>query len=166
MAIRKLLPEDAAAFQSIRLRGLLECPEAFSSSYAEERDTPLQIIAQRLTSKPDGAVFGSFLGPDLVGVIGVERESRIKLSHKASIWGMYVAPEHRLKGMGRALVDQALQHAAHSLTVQLIQLGVNTHNAAAIALYESMGFLTYGTELGFLMLDGVSHDQHLMSRHV
>ncbi len=166
MAIRKLLSGDAAAFQSLRLRGLLECPEAFTSSHAEEIDTPLEVIAQRLTLKPDGAVFGSFLGPDLVGVIGVQREGRIKLSHKAFIWGMYVTAEHRLKGMGRSLVDQALQHAAMSLKAQVVHLGVNTHNAAAVALYKSMGFQIYGTERGFLMLDGISHDQHLMSRHV
>jgi hypothetical protein len=31
---------------------------------------------------------------------------------------------------------------------------------------QAMGFRTYGTEKGFLMIDGVSHDEHFMARHV
>jgi len=166
MAIRKLLSEDTSSFQSLRLRGLLECPEAFSSSHAKEVDTTLDVIAQSLSPRPDGAVFGNLLGQNLVGIIGAQREVRRKLSHKAFIWGMYAAPEHRLKGIGRSLVDQALRYASQDLGVEVVTLGVNAQNKAAVALYEAMGFQTYGTEPGFLVLDGVAHDQHLMSCHV
>jgi ribosomal protein S18 acetylase RimI-like enzyme len=166
MAIRQLVSEDASNFQSLRLRGLLECPEAFGSSHAEEVDLPLEFIAQRLSPKSDSAVFGSFSGQSLVGLIGIYREARPKLLHKASIWGMYVTPEHRHKGIGRSLVAQALQYASQGLGVRVVNLGVNTQNEAAIALYKAMGFEIYGTEQEFLMLDGVAHDQHLMRRHV
>jgi ribosomal protein S18 acetylase RimI-like enzyme len=166
MPIRQLFSEDAPAFQSLRLRGLLECPEAFTSSHAEEVDLPLDVIAQRLSPKPDGAVFGNFSGHNLVGLVGIYREARPKLLHKASIWGMYVAPEHRLKGIGRSLVAQAVEHASQNLGVRVVNLGVNTRNNAAVALYKSMGFQIYGTEPEFLVLDGVAHDQHLMRRHV
>lgn len=166
LAIRRLLPDDASEFLSLRLRGLLECPEAFSSSHAEEVDTDLGVIAQRLAPKADGAVFGQLAGSRLVGLIGVQREMRHKLMHKAFIWGMYVAPEHRRKGAGRALVATALRHATHEIGVRVVQLGVNTRNEAAIALYREMGFETYGTEREFLMLDGLPHDQHLMSYRV
>ena len=166
MVIRQLVSEDASAFQALRLRALLECPEAFTSSHAEEVDIPLDVIAKRLAPKPEGAVFGSFDDQDLVGLIGIYREVRLKLLHKAFIWGMYVAPDHRLNGMGRALVDHALQYASRSLGARVVMLGVNTRNKAAIALYEAKGFRIYGTEADFLMLNGVAHDQHLMSRHV
>jgi GNAT superfamily N-acetyltransferase len=109
MEIRRLQPEDAAAFQSIRLRGLLECPSAFSSSHLEEVGTPLATIAGRLEPKADGAVFGCFVNTDLAGVIGVQREVRIKLAHKAFIWGMYVSPSYRRCGVGRKLVSSAME---------------------------------------------------------
>jgi len=164
-AVRLLAPDDAAAFQALRLRGLLECPEAFSSSHAEEVDTPLQIVSDRLAALPDSAVFGYFSDEKLQGVVGIARERRRKLGHKAIIWGMYVAPESRLQGIGRHLVERALLHA-RDLGVRTVNLGVNTRNTPAIALYEAMGFKTYGMERGFLMVDGVLHDEHLMSFNV
>jgi ribosomal protein S18 acetylase RimI-like enzyme len=166
MAVRKLLPVDAPAFQALRLRGLLECPEAFSSSHAEEAATPLEVISGRLAPRPDGAIFGYFVNAALTGMVGVGRESQQKLSHKAFVWGMYVAPEHRRNGAGRSLLEQALKYALQDLGVRTVNLGVNTRNRPAIALYEAMGFATYGTEPGFLMIDGVLHDEHLMSCHV
>jgi ribosomal protein S18 acetylase RimI-like enzyme len=163
MEIRRLLPEDAAAFQTIRLHGLLECPSAFSSSHPEEVETPLATIAGRLEPKPDGAVFGCFVNADLVGVIGVQREVRVKLAHKAFIWGMYVIPSYRRRGVGRNLVSRAMEYAAKELNVLSVNLGVNTENGPALALYEAMGFKTYGTEIGFLRVDGVLHDEYLMA---
>jgi RimJ/RimL family protein N-acetyltransferase len=45
-------------------------------------------------------------------------------------------------------------------------LGVNTENTAAIALYESLGFETFGVERGFMLVDGVLHDELHMVRTV
>ncbi len=166
MAIRRLLPEDASLFQAVRLHGLLEVPSAFTSSHAEEVDTPLPVIAQRLAPKPDGAVLGAFEGGELIGVLGIQREGQRQVAHKAFIWGMYVLPGHRLKGVGRALVSYALDVATRDLGVRSVNLGVNTKNTAALALYQSIGFRTYGTEIGFLMVNGELHDEHLMSKVV
>lgn len=162
--IRRLRPDDARLFQAIRLRGLLEVPSAFTSSHAEEVSTPLSVIAERLAPKPDRAVLGAFEGDQLAGVLGIQREAKRQVAHKAFLWGMYVAPEFRHRQIGRSLVARALDIAKDELGVRSVNLGVNTRNAAAVALYESMGFQTYGTEIGFLMIDGVLHDEHLMTR--
>ena len=162
MNLRKLAREDAAAFQGIRLQGLRECPSAFSSSYEEEADTPLQTIAERLTPKPDDAIFGCFVNSKLAGVIGLQREARVKLAHKAFVWGMYVAPDHRRGGIGRKLVESALRYATTEWDIFSVTLGVNAGNEAAVALYQSMGFRTYGRETGFLRIDGMLHDENLM----
>lgn len=162
MRVRKLLAEDAGAFQAIRLEGLLESPSAFSSSHAEEVNEPLSAVAERMAPRPDGAVLGCFARSDLAGIIGVQRERQVKLAHKAFIWGLYVAPAHRRCGVGRKLVEAALEFASMELGVLSVNLGVNTTNSAAVALYEALGFVRYGTEKGFLQLDGVLHDEHLM----
>jgi ribosomal protein S18 acetylase RimI-like enzyme len=166
VSIRKLVPDDAEAFQAIRLRGLLEIPSAFSASHEEEADTPLAVIAERLTPTPEGSILGAFFEGTLAGIIGIQRESQKKLAHKAYVWGMYVAPEFRRAGVGRALVSRALEIAGRELGVRSVSLGVNTRNDAAIALYTSMGFRTYGTEVGFLKVDGELHDEHMMARLV
>jgi RimJ/RimL family protein N-acetyltransferase len=157
--IRVLLAEDAAAFQALRLQALLECPTAFSSSYEEERDSPLAVIAERLAPAEGRAVFGAFDAQRLVASVGIQREHQRKLAHKAFIWGMYVDPSFRGQGVGRQLLERALAHAASMPGLRQVNLGVNAANTAAIALYEAVGFERFGVERGFLLVDGVLHDE-------
>jgi ribosomal protein S18 acetylase RimI-like enzyme len=162
MTIRRLLPADAEQFQAVRLFGLQECPSAFASSYAEEVDTPLSAVAARLAHKPDGAIFGWFAGPILQGVVGVQREGMAKLAHKAFVWGMYVAVQARRTGVGQVLLQHAVEYARDELGVRQVNLGVNTQNHAALALYRRVGFEVYGTEREYLLVDGVLHDEYQM----
>lgn len=164
MKIRLLTPIDAAAFQALRLQGLVECPSAFASSVEEERDTPLATVAGRLEPKDDRALFGAFDAQALVGVVGLQREGMRKLAHKAFVWGMYVAPQARRAGLGRELVAAALAFASNRLGVRQVSLGVNANNVAAIALYRSMGFEPFGLERGFMLLNGELHDEVHMVR--
>ena len=164
MEVRALRPEDAAAFQALRLQGLLECPSAFASSHGEEAGTPLASVAERLAVQDDRAIFGAFDAGVPVGIVGVQRESLRKLAHKAHVWGVYVAPSARGAGTGRALLAAALGFAASGLGVRQVTLGVNDRNAAAIALYRSLGFETFGVERGYLCIDGVLHDELHMVR--
>lgn len=166
MTVRRLIPADAEQFQAVRLRGLRDHPSAFASSHAEEASTPLAVVAERLAHKPDGAIFGWFAGPALQGVVGIRREGMAKLAHKAYIWGMYVVPEARKAGAGRSLLMHALEYASAELGVRQVNLGVNTRNEAAIALYRRVGFEVYGTEREFLLVDGVLYDEHHMVRRL
>ena len=159
MEIRTLDSNDAATFKALRLAALCECPTAFSSSYEEECDIPLARAAERLAPDRDHAVFGAFDGERLVGTVGIQRERPRKLTHKAVIWGVYVAPAFRKRGVGRKLLDHALAHAMSLAGLLRVNLGVNTANPAAIALYKSVGFEPFGLERGFLLVDGVLHDE-------
>ena len=166
MQIRALAPPDALAFVALRLRGLLECPEAFASSHEEELSTPLTEIERRLEPKSDSAVFGAFEGETLCALVGLQREQMAKLAHKAFIWGMYVAPEVRTQGVGSKILGHALQYATTVLGVRQVNLGVNTKNKAAVSLYRKLGFVQFGLERGFLLVSGKLHDEYQMVRHV
>jgi GNAT superfamily N-acetyltransferase len=111
MYVRMLEAEDAEQFQSLRLRGLAECPSAFASSYEEEVFESREIVGQRLNPSGERAIFGAFVDDALVGMLGLQREGMKKLAHKAYVWGMYVAPEHRKGGIGELLVLKVLEHA-------------------------------------------------------
>lgn len=150
---------DASAFQALRLRGLRECPTAFASSFEEESETPLDVIAERLAASAGRAMFGAFNAESLAGVVGIQREEMRKLRHKAFLWGMYVAPELRHKGAGRLLVAEALRYAFAMDGVRQVNLGVNAQNAPTIALYEGAGFRRFGLERGFLLVDGTLQDE-------
>lgn len=162
MHVRTLRPEDAAEYQALRLRGLKEAPTAFASSYEDEISTPVTEIARRLHPKDSGAIFGAFTEGRLVGLAGIEREAMTKLSHKAYLWGMYVAPEYQRTGLGSSLLEHALPYAWRSLGAAQVNLGVHAENASAIALYRRFGFVTWGTEIGGLVVAGKAQDEHHM----
>lgn len=163
--IRLLTSADAEAFQALRLRGLQEWPSAFASSFEEEVNTAIDIVASRLAPRDDAAVLGAFKDEQLVAIAGVARESMKKLAHKAYIWGVYVAPEVRSRGIGRRLMEAVLAHAADALRVQQVNLGVNAANHAALTMYQRVGFEQFGLERGFMLLDGVLQDEiHMVRR--
>ncbi|MFL6656936.1 MAG: GNAT family N-acetyltransferase [Massilia sp.] len=166
MLIRRLVPADAVSYQTLRLQALRETPTAFSSSYEEERDTPITSIAAHMAPDSGRNRFGAFDGDTLVGVVGLGRETAAKLRHKAFIGGMYVAPGYRAQGLGRQLMAQALALAAEMDGVLQIELTVTQGNAAALFLYKELGFVEFGCAPAALMVDGTLHDVVYLQRPV
>jgi RimJ/RimL family protein N-acetyltransferase len=166
MQIRRLDSSDAAAYQTLRLRALRESPTAFGSSYEEECDTPIEVIAGFLAAGSNRDTFGALIKEQLVGMIGIGRESGRKERHKGFIRSMYVAPDHRGKGVGRRLLSEALAFAESTPELQQVTLAVTAGNVAAITLYESMGFRPFGVAPAALLVEGVFHDEIQMVRYV
>lgn len=163
MHIRVLTAADAAPYQVVRLRGLRDHPEAFGSSYAEEVDTPLSAIEARLQDLPDIPKFGAFQDGWLIGIAGLRRDPRRKLRHRAALVGMYVIPEARGQGVGRALVAAVIEYARALGDVRYISLSVTVGNSAARSLYRACGFQTWGVEPAALYIDGRDHDiEHMI----
>lgn len=164
IAIRPLQAADATAYRSLRLAALAAHPTAFAASVEDEHDTPLDTLATQLSPRTDAVVLGAFDGDRLIGTVGVQRERLRKLAHKAHVWGMYVEAAARGRGVGRQLLAHAITHAARMSGVRQLTLGVNAQNDAALALYEAHGFVQCGLEPGFLLVDGVLHDEIHMVR--
>ena len=157
--IRRLTPSDAAAFQALRLASLLDTPIAFGSSHGEEVGSPIQSVAARLEPMPDRGVFGAFEADTLIGIVGLGRENLQHLSHKAFIWGMYVAPAHRNHGLGKELLATAIAFAKSNPAIRQINLCVNASAISAVGLYHSIGFLTYGHEPDAMLVHGTLYDE-------
>lgn len=167
MHIRQLKQEDAGEYWSIRLRALKECPESFGASYEEEKDKPLSSIAQKLKESCEPTDSGFFLGcfdeyNKLTGIVRLFREEREKLRHRATIVAMYVAPEARSKGVGKALIVEALNRAKEMKGLEQVYLGVVITNTEARKLYRSCGFEVYGVEKNSLKLCDKYLDEELM----
>lgn len=158
-AIRRLVPEDAAAFQALRLAALLESPTAFGSSHAEECDRSLDEVARSLDACAGRVMFGAFEGGVLVGLVGVGRESSAKEQHRGFIRSMYVRPDQRGQGIARALLQSAVDHAWAQPGLRQLHLEVTAGNAAAVALYEAFGFSRVGVTPAALCVDGVDLDE-------
>ena len=158
MNIRRLSASDATAFRALRLAALLDKPEAFVTSHVEEVDQPAAYFAKRLVERPGHAVFGAFDGESLVGMAGLARDPLIQLAHKCNLWGMYVAEAARGRGVARELLLAVLAHARATPGVAKVTLSVDSANVAAIALYESLGFVVFAREADAVRLHGQSRD--------
>jgi RimJ/RimL family protein N-acetyltransferase len=154
LEIRRLVPDDAAAYRALRLRGLAEHPDAFTSSHEEESRRPLDGTLARL--QPDGAeaVWGAFVDGTLAGSAGLARERRIKNRHKAVVFGMYVAAEHAGRGVGAALLARIVDEARRVPGLLQLVLTVTDTNAAARRLYERFGFRSFGVEPRAIRIGG------------
>lgn len=141
IAIRRLQASDAHDYRTLRLAALSTAPEAFSSTYAVEVRRSLAEHAERLVTS---AVYGAYAADEIVGLIGFRRCDGEKEAHKGFVWGFYVSPRWRRRGVGAALIAALLKEARES--VEQATLSVSEENRDAISLYERFGFSTYGVE--------------------
>ncbi len=146
MEIRFLNTDDTPAYWNIRLEALECAPEAFGSSPEEHRALPLADIAARLSSDPNNFVVGAFAGGQLVGTAGFFRNKGFKERHKGRVWGVYVTREARGKGAGREMMRMLLERASKVEGIEQIMLSVVTSQDAAVKLYRSLGFESFGCE--------------------
>ena len=146
MEIRRLEPEDAVAYRALRLRGLAEHPDAFTSSCEEESQQPLEATLRRLAAGGDESVYGAFVDGAMAGVAGLGRERRTKNRHKATVFGMYVAPEYARRGVGAALLGHLIASARTVTGLEQLVLTVTDSNVPAMRLYEQLGFRSFGVE--------------------
>jgi len=148
MAIRRLVPTEAPSYRALMLEAYESHPDAFTSGVAERAALPLSWWESRLAhgNRPSELVFGAFPNVELAGVAGLSFESREKIRHKATLFGMYVPPRFRGLGLGRQLVVAALEFARSREGIKIVQLTVTQGNASAEALYRSCGFVQFGVE--------------------
>jgi GNAT superfamily N-acetyltransferase len=112
MNIRKLTTDDTPAFRELRLRALKEHPEAFSMSYESEFEMPVEQATDRMrqtTESHDSFILGTYEDENLVGMVGFFRNRGRKVRHNCTIWGMYVVTEAQGRGIGKALLTQAIE---------------------------------------------------------
>jgi ribosomal protein S18 acetylase RimI-like enzyme len=156
--IRRLVASDAAFFKAIRMEMFRQQPREFRYSPEDEESQPLEAIVRRLETD---YIVAAFAGDFFAGITGFSHSSGSKLSHKGSLWGMYVRPEMRGSGAGDQLIRAILDHARD--LVEMITLTVAANNDPALSLYKSWGFRTYGTEPNSVKLANNDYqDEHLM----
>lgn len=148
MTVQRLNPSDAPTYRALMLEAYERHPDAFTSSVAERAALPPAWWESRLQEEPQARerVFGAFRDGQLAGVAGLSFESREKLRHKATLFGMYVPEPFRQHGLGRQLVHAVLACAASRPEIRLVQLTVTQGNDAARGLYEKHGFVPFGVE--------------------
>jgi RimJ/RimL family protein N-acetyltransferase len=162
VAIRFLTAEDAAEWSRLRQEALERDPAAFSSSIEEHKAMPIEEVRKRLSGNPHSFVVGAFEEGRLCGMAGFHRETGPKTCHKGRVWGVYVTPSKRRQGLSRRMMKLALDRAAAIAGLEQVLLSVTNTQTAALDLYRSLGFESFGTEPRALNINGEFIDEHYL----
>ncbi|HWO75390.1 MAG TPA: GNAT family N-acetyltransferase [Bacillus sp. (in: firmicutes)] len=161
MEIRRLTPFDAEIYREVRLEALKLNPEAFSTRYEDEIKRPIKVYQERFRSNLSFTL-GAFVDEKLVGTVTVVREQHLKLQHRVQVVAMYVKPTVRGKGIGKALMNEAVQKTREWEGVEQIHLTVVSSNESARNLYLSLGFQVCGSEKQAMKLGDTYWDEERM----
>jgi GNAT superfamily N-acetyltransferase len=146
--IRRFAPREWPAYRALRLRSLLDAPQAFGSSHAAEEAWAQELWMARLTaasvSGRDCPLVAESAGPDgaMLGLLWAKCDAED--AGIVNLFQMWVAPEARGRGVAAALVDEAVAWA-RAIEARSVRLGVVCGNEAAIQLYLRKGFRNTGT---------------------
>jgi ribosomal protein S18 acetylase RimI-like enzyme len=143
--VRPLRLSDLAAFRELRLQALATDPSAFGSTWARESKDPDSRWEERVHRTVGSTTEALWVAesPDgsLLGMLGMFVEEGRDHAH---LWGMWVRPEHRRRGVGAALLDSLLAHADKVWKTPELKLDANPSQEAAVRLYRSRGFVPTG----------------------
>jgi RimJ/RimL family protein N-acetyltransferase len=161
----RLTPSDTARLRILRAEALVNDPWSFGPTPGEDL-FECEERARGVLADPIHAVFGveDGAGPahPLVAFAGVMRSTRAKQSHVASIWGVYTTPAFRRRGCSRAIMRACIDHARAWSGVTQLALSVSERAPEARALYESLGFRTWGIEPDCVRIGAESGDERYM----
>lgn len=163
ISLRNLTAADAVAYREIRLAALRDAPTAFGSDYHENVDMPLSHFESRIGATNDHFIRVAEAHGGMVGTLGLRREDGTKRGHIALLWGMYVEPSARNRGIGGLLLTDVLTAARQLKGLEIIELSVVVGNESARRLYDAHGFVTYGVEPRALKIDGRYYDEAHMA---
>lgn len=136
--VRRAQPGDAAALVALaeavasEPEGWLISDGAWRSPGEERR------FLRALRRYSDAAVFVAELPEGLVGRLSLGRDPHPASKHVADL-GLMVSAAYRRRGIGKALLEAAVEWARVA-EVSKLELHVFPHNEAAINLYEQFGF--------------------------
>ncbi|MCB9825502.1 MAG: GNAT family N-acetyltransferase [Planctomycetes bacterium] len=134
--LHRVTAADHALVREVRLRALREDPDAFGSTFEHEKDrTPEEWAA--FAGREHAATFLALAAGRPVGIAGGSPYR--PPSTKIGLFGMWVAPEARGRGVGGRLVDAVVAWAREAGHRRLY-LDVGDANPGAVRLYASRGF--------------------------
>jgi len=141
--IRRLRAGDGALLREVRLRALADAPHAFGSWHARELEFEPELWEGRAAGGETGAVFVAVEADRCAGMAG----AFVPGDDGATVilWGMWVEPAARRRGLGRelaaAVAAWAREHGASELRLAVTDSEL-AHPAAA--LYRALGFVATG----------------------
>jgi ribosomal protein S18 acetylase RimI-like enzyme len=160
--IIKLTPERWADDRAFRLEALVIEPQAFGSSFQKNLLIPEEVWKERAQAAYEGIYAWKYYAQEnstLIGSVGAS----LSKEHPsvAIVFGVYVAPPARGKGIGAKLMEALIDAIKQNKDIKRITLTVNKNQTSAVSLYERCGFVITG-EIEGQMGDGKVYKEYEM----
>lgn len=141
--VRSIQADEGALLREVRLAALSGAPAAFLETYDEVAADPGDVWAARAaasTGEGDQLILVALHDGRPVGMAGIAREIGQRRRHRATLWGVWLDPDHRGRGVGRQLVSTALDWARER-EVRAVYLEVVENEDPSWSLYGRLGFV-------------------------
>ena len=164
ITIRPARPEDAAQIITYARRVFAE-PGVSLITLAEEFNPTTESEARMISEMNRATNSLCLVAEDdgrIVGQLMLQGGKRRNVRHAATL-GITVGREHRGQGVGRRLMEYAIDWARAGGVVTRIELTVFVRNSNAIRLYESCGFVVEGRRRRSIHRDGEYMDDLVMA---
>jgi ribosomal protein S18 acetylase RimI-like enzyme len=165
VAVHPATEAEAASLLALRTQVFAETdymlwePSELKESVADEAAR-----IQRLNAGANSCLLVATAAEEPVGFCSVRGGGVNRLKHSATL-AIGVLQSHWSKGVGRALIDEAVARSVQAGVTRL-ELTVHTTNTRAISLYQRTGFEVEGLRRQSLRVRGQYVDEYLMSRLV
>jgi phosphinothricin acetyltransferase len=153
--IREMRPADWPAVREIYLAGIATGNATFETSAPEWAEWDAAHLPEHRFVAVDGDT--------VLGWVAVSPTSSRTVYAGVVENSVYLAPESRGRGIGRALLD-ALVASTERAGIWTIRTGIFPENAASLALHRQVGFREVGVRDRPGQLNGVWRDVVLLER--
>ena len=168
MKIRILQPEDIDSFAEHFARHMAESGRGntpffapHSSSELWDKQSRRSVILERwskpLTQVAWGRAWGAYDSDRMIGHVDLKARPIVTSLHRAIV-GIGIEETYRKMGLGRRLMETALEWAKEQLQLSWLDLNVFANNEAGIRLYSRCGFVEAGRTKDLFRVDGISVD--------
>jgi len=160
--VRAAVPGDEDRMAAFMRALCTEAPDTVT------RRSPPSLQDQREFIERAGKAERAFIllalqGDEVIGLLDLWAGGKPETRHAAS-FGMSVVAERRNQGVGRRLLEAAIEQALIWEGFRRIELEVAAWNAPAIRLYERLGFNHEGRKVKAVSIRGEPEDTLIMAR--
>lgn len=142
--VHSVTTSDWRAYRELRLRALRESQDAFASTYEYEsarEEGEWEVRVSAMASSSSAQAFFASQHNEVCGLVWC-KSSGIEVD-VVELFQMWVAPDVRGFGVGRALLERAVTWAIGQ-GAQRVRLGVTLADSSAMRLYKASGFHPVG----------------------
>lgn len=167
--IIKIEPEKWEEYKELRLASLRNDKCAFLASFEEKVKASDDEWKKRLeeseTEEEGFILFARYQGK-LVGLLGAYFPKHEKQNHIAELYGFYVDPSLRGKGIGKRLMEEVLAKLEKRKDIVKVKIGVNEIQEKAIEIYKKFGFKEVGRLEKELKIGDEFYDEILLEKFI